>query len=240
MGRRALKHKVVVLIPALNEETNIPDVIRGVRRAVAAEIVVIDDVSTDETASIARMEGARVLSPLFRLGAWGATRTGIRYACRHHHDIAVTMDGDGQHLPGAIDQLIEPLLSDHADVVVGSCTERGSIYRKLSWLFFRKITGLDIQDLTSGFRAYNSAAMAAVMSAETALLDYQDIGVLLALYKSGFRVREVPVRMCARTSGHSRVFSSWWKVIHYMAVTLILCISKLDVPTSSRYRSVNG
>ena len=235
-----MKNKLAVLIPALNEEKNIREVIQGVKKAITGEIVVIDDSSSDSTAMVAREEGAKVLPLLLRLGAWGATRTGIRYANQHRFEIAVTMDADGQHLPDAICELIEPLVSNLADVVVGSCTERGSIPRKLSWLFFRKMTGLDVRDLTSGFRAYNVAAMAAVMTADTALLDYQDIGVLLALNKAGFRILEVPVRMCPRSSGHSRVFSSWWDVFRYLVITLILCISKVDMPAVSGYRSEIG
>ena len=234
-----MKNKWVVLIPALNEEANIREVIRGIRKAVTGEIVVIDDASTDATARVARGEGARVLPLLLRLGAWGATRTGIRYASQHAFEIAVTMDADGQHLPGAIEALIAPILSNQADVVIGSCTDRGSAARKLSWLFFRKITGLDVRDLTSGFRAYNAAALSLLMTADTALLDYQDIGVLLALNKAGFRIREVPVRMCLRSSGHSRVFSSWWDVLRYLLITFILCLSKVDMPVP-RYRSEIG
>jgi hypothetical protein len=232
--------KLAVLIPALNEEKNIREVILGVKKAITGEIVVIDDASSDATARVAREEGAKVLPLLLRLGAWGAARTGIRYASQRFFEIAVTMDADGQHLPESIAALIDPIRLNQADVVIGSCTERGSAPRKLSWFFFRQITGLNVLDLTSGFRAYNASAMAAVMTADTALLDYQDIGVLLALNKAGFRILEVPVRMCPRSSGHSRVFSSWWDVFRYLVITLILCLSKLNVPAVSRYRSVIG
>ena len=235
-----MTNKLAVLIPALNEEENIRDVIQGVRKVMTCEIVVIDDASTDSTAEFARREGARVLPLIMGLGAWGATRTGIRYANQHEFEIGVTMDADGQHLPDSIGVLIAPILSNRADVVIGSCTERGSISRKLSWLFFRKITRLDVRDLTSGFRAYNAASMSALMTADTALLDYQDIGVLLALSKAGFRIIEVPVGMCPRTNGHSRVFSSWWDVFRYLVITLILCLSKLDMASASKYRSVSG
>jgi glycosyltransferase involved in cell wall biosynthesis len=235
-----MNNKLVVLIPALNEEKNIREVIQGVRKAITAEIVVIDDASSDSTAMVARDEGAKVLPLLLRLGAWGATRTGIRYANRHFYEIAVTMDADGQHLPDSIAALIDPILSNQADIVIGSCTERGSVPRKLSWFFFRKITGLEVQDLTSGFRAYNAAAISMLMTADTALLDYQDIGVLLVLSKAGFRILEVPVRMRPRSSGHSRVFSSWWDVFRYLVITLVLCLSKVDMPAVSRYRSGIG
>jgi glycosyltransferase involved in cell wall biosynthesis len=235
-----MDNKLAVLIPALNEEKNIREVIQGVKKAITAEVVVIDDASSDSTATVARQEGAKVLPLLLRQGAWGATRTGIRYAKRRLYEIAVTMDADGQHLPDCIAALIAPILSNQADVVIGSCTERGSTPRKLSWLFFRKITGLNVRDLTSGFRAYNAAAVAMLMTADTALLDYQDVGVLLALNKAGFRILEVPVRMCPRSTGHSRVFSSWWDVFRYLLITLILCLSKVDMQAVSRPRTVTG
>jgi glycosyltransferase involved in cell wall biosynthesis len=235
-----MKNKLAVLIPALNEEKNIREVIQGARKAITGEIVVIDDASSDSTARVAREEGAKVLPLLLSLGAWGATRTGIRYANQHQFEIAVTIDADGQHQPESIAALMAPILSNQADVVIGSCTERGSIPRKLSWLFFRKITGLGVRDLTSGFRAYNAAAISQLMTSDTALLDYQDIGILLALSKAGFRIVEVPVTMCPRSSGHSRVFSSWWDVCRYLVITLILCLSKVGMPAGSGYRSEIG
>ncbi len=219
-----------ILIPALDEAVNIREVIRTVRRTVSADIIVIDDASTDATAAIAREEGARVLPLSLRLGAWGAVRTGIRYANAHRADIVVTMDADGQHPPESICDLTAPIIAREADVVVGSCTGRGSTARKLSWYFFRKLTGLDILDLTSGFRAYNAAAITALMTADTALLDYQDIGVLLALTRAGMRIAEVPVPMCPRANGHSRVFSTWWDVLRYLVITGVLCLSKWGMP----------
>lgn len=235
-----MKPRMAVLIPALNEEKNIRDVIQDVRRVTTSEIVVIDDASTDATANIARSEGARVLPLVSGLGAWGATRAGIRYANQRQYEIGVTMDADGQHLPDSIDELIAPILSNEADVVIGSCTARGSVSRKLSWLFFRKLTRLDVRDLTSGFRAYNAASMSALISADTALLDYQDVGVLLALNKAGFRIMEVPVSMCRRISGHSRVFSTWWDVLRYLVTTFILCLSKMDMKIAFRNSPVRG
>jgi len=223
-----LKPELMILIPARDEENNIAAVIQGVKNNVQSEIIVIDDASSDRTACIARSEGARVLPLALHLGAWGAIRTGIRYACHRQYDIAITIDADGQHQPESIRDIIEPIVSDQADVVIGSCIERGSAARKISWLFFRKFTGLNVQDLTSGFRAYNAAAISALISSDTALLDYQDIGVLLALTKAGLRIVEVPVRMCPRASGHSRVFSSWWDVFRYLMLTGILCLSKVN------------
>jgi hypothetical protein len=222
--------RLIILIPALNEADNIQAVIQGLKGRIQTEIVVIDDCSTDQTVCLAREAGATVLPLAVRLGAWGAIRTGIRYAQKHGFGLVVTMDADGQHLPESLDAIIAPVLANRADVVIGSCTDRGSAARKLTWRFFRRLTGLDIKDLTSGFRAYDQAAISAILSADTALLDYQDIGVLLALRKAGFRIVEEPVPMCARKNGHSRVFSTWWQVLRYLVFTLIICISEVTLP----------
>ncbi len=85
---------------------------------------------------------------------------------------------------------------------------------------------LELQDLTSGLRAYNHAAISVLACDETSLLDYQDIGVLLYLKRRGLRIAEAPVIMNPRLAGHSRVFSSWWTVGRYLALTMVLSLSK--------------
>lgn len=218
---------LVVLIPAFNESATIRGLVREIRQIVEADVVVIDDTSTDNTAEAARSAGALVLSHPLRSGAWGAIRTGLRYAARHGYEIAVTMDGDGQHLPNCIGEIVLPVAGKESDVVIGSCTHRASFARKFAWSFFRRLTMLGIDDLTSGFRAYNRKAIYALIREDTSLLDYQDIGVLLLLQKKGLVISEIPISMCPRVSGHSRVFSSWFAVCRYLAHTGIICLSKL-------------
>ena len=218
---------LVVLMPALNEVLTIGRVVREVRTVVSSEVVVIDDASTDGTAEAAREAGATVLPLTLRLGAWGAIRTGVCYAFKHGYQVAVTMDADGQHIADSIQAVVAPIESNRADVVIGSCIHRGGLARKSAWFFFRGLTRLGVNDLTSGLRAYNRAGISALMSSETTLFDYQDIGVLLYLKKTGLRIAEAPVSMCSRISGHSRVFSSWWAVLQYLLVSGVLCLSKI-------------
>lgn len=223
----AYSHRIAVLIPALNEEQSIGEVISGVRAHLpGAAVVVIDDASTDQTAEIAQSLGAVVLRLPIRLHGWGAMRTGFRYAVKKGFEIVLTIDADGQHLPETIGSLLEAVASGQADMAIGSCVERGSLGRRMAWRFFRRLTGLEVADLTSGFRAYHRKAAEIIMGAETALLDYQDIGVLLALKKAGMRIVEVPVPMCPRQNGISRVFASWGKVIRYLAVTMVVAVAK--------------
>ena len=216
--------RLLIVIPALNEAACIAEVIRGARAASAADVLVIDDGSTDDTAAVAALAGAKVLrAPLWQ-GAWGAIQTGMRYALRHGYGAVVTMDADGQHEPRELPRLIAAARG--ADVVIAACPSRGSRLRHVAWAYFRLLTGLSFDDLTSGFRYYNAEACRLLASEEATLLDYQDVGVLLLLRRARLSIAEVPVAMNARTSGASRVFSSWWTVARYMLETTLLCLAR--------------
>jgi hypothetical protein len=217
----------VILLPALNEEKTVGRVVREIQSACEGDIVVIDDASTDGTAIEALRAGATVLPLAIRLGAWGAIRTGLRYAHHHGYDVAVTMDADGQHPVECLNRMISELKKGPCDILIGSCAQRGSLSRKLAWLFFKKLTMLDIDDLTSGFRAYNRRAISSLIAAPTVLLDYQDIGVLLHLRKKGLIISERSVPMCTRENDKSRIFSSWWAVFRYLIITGVLSLSKI-------------
>ncbi len=219
-----------VVIPAHNEAASIGEVVRGVHALFPASVVVVDDQSTDETAQKAREAGAVVLSLSVHLGAWCSTQTGIRYALAHGCRHLVTMDGDGQHRPQDISRILRPLLDGEADVVIGSCVERGSAARKFAWHVFRRITGLHVADLTSGFRAYNREALEILAGREATLLDYQDVGVLLFLKRFGLRFSEVPVTMNPRKNGHSRVFHTWRAVLWYLLYSGLISVSKRPYP----------
>jgi glycosyltransferase involved in cell wall biosynthesis len=223
---RSKNQRLAVIIPAYNEVQTIAQVIREVMDRVQAGVIVVDDASTDGTGDAAREAGATVLPLILQLGAWGAIRTGMLYALKHGFDLALTMDADGQHMAEFIPPVLAPIRGGDADVVIGSYPERGSRARKLSWAFFRRFNMLDLQDLTSGLRAYNHSAISVLACDETSLLDYQDIGVLLHLKTQGLRIAEAPVIMNPRLAGHSRVFSSWWTVGRYLALTMVLSLSK--------------
>jgi glycosyltransferase involved in cell wall biosynthesis len=216
-----------VLIPAHNEEATVGDIVTRVRRLWSCPVVVIDDCSTDATVRIARGAGATVLPLAIQLGAWGAIQTGLRYALRQGYRTAVTLDADGQHAPEDIGALLRLLATDTADVAIGAFPERASRARRFAWSYFRGLTGLELEDITSGFRAYNSAAMRALASREASLLDYQDVGVLLILRRKGLRIVEAPVAMRPRAAGASRIFRSWWVVGKYMLQTSLLCIARV-------------
>lgn len=218
----------IVIIPAHNESKTIGAVVREARAATGWDVLVIDDASTDDTIPEARSASALVQPLAVQLGAWGATQTGIRYAERRKCELAITMDADGQHSAASIQSLVAPIRNGDADVVIGACTARGSFARQIAWRFFRSLTGLGVEDLTSGFRAYNRDALIALASPDATLLDYQDIGVLNLLRTAGLRMTEVEVPMSPRKSGKSRIFGSWLAVTGYLIKTLVFCVSKWD------------
>lgn len=217
------------VIPARNEADSIAAVIAAARQVVT-RVVVIDDASSDDTARIAAAAGATVLPLALQLGAWGATQAGIRHALACDAQRVVTLDADGQHEPTWIPTLLAPLLADRADVVIGACPTRVSGLRRLAWRYFRALTGLRIEDLTSGFRAYNRTALELLSTPQASLLDYQDVGVLMLIRRHRLRIREIAVPMNPRASGASRVFASWWIVLRYMLATTVLCIANAGTP----------
>ncbi len=216
--------RLLVVIPALNEAEDIGDVIDQVHALGLADVLVVDDGSTDGTPAVARAHGATVMrAPLWQ-GAWGAMQTGIRHAVRHGYEGVVTLDADGQHEPASVPELLEA--ARNADVVIAACPSRGSTLRHVAWTYFRFLTGYRLEDLTSGFRFYNARACRLLAGQEATLLDYQDVGVLLLLSHAHLRIVEIPVAMNARRHGASRVFSSWFTVGRYMAETTLLCLAR--------------
>ena len=222
----------IALIPAYNEEATVGAIVAQVRAMWGCPVVVIDDCSTDATARTARAAGAIVLPLTIQLGAWGAIQTGLRYALSHGYRVAITLDADGQHEPQDIGNLLQPLATGQADVAIGAFPERASRARRIAWTYFRGLTGLKLEDITSGFRAYNHVAMTVLASREASLLDYQDVGVLLILRRKGLRIVETPVATQPRTLGASRVFRSWWVVGKYMLQTSLLCIARVGFTPS--------
>ncbi|OAQ21131.1 glycosyltransferase family 2 protein [Thermosulfurimonas dismutans] len=217
----------IIIIPAFNEETTIKEVILGIKQILKdVEIVVINDRSTDGTAKEALKAGATVLDLPLKLGYWGALQTGFLYGYRKGFEYFVTMDADGQHPPEAVSKLLPPLKEKKAEVVIGACLERGGIAKKLAWKIFRILTGVKVKDLTSGFRAYSQRAVSLLIKEDLVILDNADLASLMLLNHYGLKMLEVPVRICNRRGGTSKLFSSPFKIAHYLALSLILSVSK--------------
>ncbi|GMV28677.1 MAG: glycosyl transferase family 2 [Rhodanobacteraceae bacterium] len=203
------------------------EVVRGVRAALACDVLVISDASTDETTTAAAAAGATVITLPFQLGAWGASQAGMRYALRNGYERVITLDADGQHHPDQLPLLLRAHMDGGADVTIGTCPQRLSAAKRVAWAYFRLITGLQVTDFTSGLRVYGRRAIRALASREASLIDYQDIGVLMLLRRKALRIAEAPTVMSERRSGASRIFSSWFTVARYMVATTVLSIARI-------------
>ena len=218
--------RCIVIIPAHNETRDIAYVIGEIQKHSSFPVVVVDDASTDDTIQTARLAGAHVVPLAVQLGAWGATQTGLRYALKYDYDYAITMDADGQHLAESLPSLLQPIINKEADVTIGTCTQRGSRSRKLAWALMKRVSGLRLEDLTSGYRVYDRRAIRRLAAWQATLLEYQDVGVLAMLKASGIGIKDVEVDMLPRRHGMSRVFYSWTSVFYYMSYTLLLSFTK--------------
>ena len=219
----------IVVIPAHNEGNDIAFVIAEIKKYSNFPVVVVDDASTDNTISQARRAGAVVVPLEVQLGAWGATQTGLRHALKYGYDYAITMDADGQHLAESFPALLGPIINKEADVTIGACTRRGSRLRRIAWTLMKRVSGLRLEDLTSGFRVYDRQAIRTLAKWQATLLEYQDVGVLVMLQASGLRIEDVEVSMLPRRHGISRIFHSWRSVFYYMLYTLFLSITKRGI-----------
>jgi glycosyltransferase involved in cell wall biosynthesis len=201
--------RILAVLPAYDEGGRIARVVEDVRRALACEVLVVDDGSRDDTAARAREAGAAVAAHAVNLGYGAALQTGYRFALRHGYDAVLQLDADGQHDPASIPALIGGL--DEADVVVGSrfldaASYRPPLLRRVGmWIFARiagALAGVTITDPTSGFQAISREALRFYVH-ERYPADYPDADVLAMVARSGLRLSEVPVRMTASPGGKS-------------------------------------
>ena len=219
----------VAIVPALNEAENIGRVIDELRAFdPGLDVVVVDDGSLDGTAQAAAAKGVRVLRLPFNLGIGGAVQTGFRFAFENDYDIAVRVDGDGQHDPAQLDRVLAPVLNGEADIVVGSRfaaigaigyrssrTRRIGI-RLLAWVVSR-IVGQRVTDTTSGFQALNREGIA--LFARDYPHDYPEVEATVMVFRHRLRLTEVPVEMRERAAGSSSITAL--RSIYYMVKVLL-------------------
>jgi glycosyltransferase involved in cell wall biosynthesis len=205
--------KRVAVVPAYNEEQTIERVIEEIRRADPEfDVVVIDDASRDRTAVRAEAAGATVVRLPYNLGIGGAVQTGYQYARDHGFQLAVQVDGDGQHDPAELSRLIAPILEGRADMAVGSrfrgeARYRVPLGRRVGIELYSRVVSLMIRkrvtDPTSGFRAVNRKGIR--LFATTYPHDFPEIEANVLCVRHGLRFEEVPVTMHARGGGRSSV-----------------------------------
>jgi len=222
----------IAIVPAFNEQESVTQVIQEIRAFDRDfEIVVVDDGSTDGTAAAAAGLGAHVVRLPFNLGIGGAVQTGFRYAFENGFHIAVRVDGDGQHDPAQLAALLAPVLSDEADIVVGSRFASGGGYRSsrsrrigisILAMTLSAIVGRRVTDPTSGFQVTNRRAIA--LFAAFYPHDYPEVEATVLAAKAGLRRAEVPVEMRERAAGRSSIGAV--RSVYYMVkVMLALLVS---------------
>jgi glycosyltransferase involved in cell wall biosynthesis len=219
--------RLLAIVPALNEEHSLAQVIAEIRAADRhMEVLVVDDGSVDGTARVAAASGATVVKLPYNIGIGGAVQTGYKYALERGFDVAVQVDGDGQHDPREIPRLLEPLLDGRADMVVGSRFApgggyRGTPLRRVGIHIFAWVVSLMVRarvtDTTSGFRAVNRKAIR--LFALDYPPDYPEVEATVLLVRHKLSMLEVPVQMRVRETGASSITAL--RSVYYMVKVLL-------------------
>ncbi|MBD5491555.1 MAG: glycosyltransferase family 2 protein [Lachnospiraceae bacterium] len=235
--------KVLIIIPAYNEEESIAEVIEHLTSLLmtgtldahlSVDYLIINDGSRDSTLEICDKRHFQYLNLPINLGIGGAVQAGYVYAARNGYDIAVQMDGDGQHDIAYLGAMLKPLLEDEADIVIGSrfLEKEGfqsSGIRRIGIKFLsfliRITTGKKIMDVTSGFRAVNKRFINIYVNDYPT--DYPEPEAIVTAIMHKGRIMEVPVQMRAREGGSSSI--TFRKSIYYMIkVTLAILVCRLS------------
>jgi len=235
--------KILIIVPAYNEEPNIRRTIDDILSvSTAFEVLVINDGSCDRTAQEAMGANASVVTLPFNLGIGGAVQTGFQYAVKGNFDMAIQVDGDGQHDALFIEELVKPILADQADMVIGSrfvppfSGYQSSFVRRIGIHFFAYLisflTGYQVTDPTSGFRAYNRTMIH--YFAANYPQDFPEPEAIVLARRLNARVIEVPVKMRQRIFGHSSI--RYLKTLYYMIkVTFAVLLDMMKKKEIKKY-----
>lgn len=226
--------KKLIIIPAFNEESNIEKTVTAIKEnAQGFDYVIINDCSGDHTRQICEKKGYNIVNLPINLGIGGAVQTGYKYALEHGYDVAVQVDGDGQHDPEFLNKMAEHLMKNGLDMVIGSrfIEKEGfqsSKLRRIGIIFFsvliKILTGKRITDPTSGLRMVGRNVMA--LFAVDYPRDYPEPESVVAVIRRGMKVEEIPVIMRERSGGVSSI--SLKKSVYYMIkVTLAILIERI-------------
>ena len=229
--QRPVNLRVLVIVPALNEGAVIGSVVTEIRRAVPyAEVLVVDDGSADDTAVLAAGAGARVAKMPFNVGIGTAVQTGFRVAADEGFDVAIQVDGDGQHPADQVPLLLAAITESGANYVIGSrFAESGgyrpSLARRGGIVMFSRLVSVlarqRVTDTTSGFRAADRRTIR--LFAKHYPHDYPEVEAVILAKRNGLRIVEIPVTMRQRSTGSSSITPL--RSLYYMAkVTLAVLV----------------
>ncbi len=223
--------KILLIIPAYNEEENIVKTINSIEKSKQnIDYIIINDGSTDKTKEICAKNNFNTINLIHNLGIGGAVQTGYKYALVNNYDVAIQFDGDGQHDVNYVKELIKPIKSG-ADFVIGSrfvdinssefkSTAMRQVGIKIISKFIKLISNQTITDPTSGFRAANKNVIK--IFAEKYPIEYPEPICPIILKKYNLKIEEVAVKMHARENGESSIKS--WKSVYYMINVILLMI----------------
>lgn len=230
-----MKNKVLIIIPAYNEEKNIQKVVDNILQNYPQyDYVVINDGSRDKTRDVCKKRGYEYINLSINLGIGGAVQTGYKYARDKDYDVAVQIDGDGQHDIAYLEKMLTFLEKDEADIVIGSrfldkegfqssAARRTGI--KILSLLILVCTGKKIKDVTSGFRAVNKHFIE--IYSENYPTDYPEPEAIVEAVMHGGRIKECPVVMKERENGNSSI--NFLKSVYYMIkVTLAILVCRIS------------
>lgn len=204
--------KIIALIPAYNEQDTIVDIIQQVKPFVA-EVLVINDGSIDSTKDVAEKAGAIVIDNIINRGLGKTIQRGYNEAIERGADIVVQIDADGQYDPAEIPKLIQPILDNKADMVLGSRLEnlkyempwlKKNGNKAFSWLL-RRLTGIDIKDGQTGFRAIRKEVIESIKLCGDFTYTQE---MIIKTAKEGWRIANVAIHFHQRSSGESRLIST--------------------------------
>lgn len=225
--------KTLVIIPAYNEEACIQNTVNNlINTNPEVDVVVINDGSKDKTSEKAKTTKAIVIDLPVNLGIGGAVQTGYIYALKNNYDVAIQYDGDGQHRPEYIKQMLEEIKQN--DLVIASRFIEKNEYRQTKTRMMginlirgiiKMCTGKKIYDPTSGYRAANKKVIEQFV--ENYPYDYPEPETNLKLLKQGYKIKEIPSKMNNRETGKSSITP--FKSIYYMVkVSLAMFICMLQ------------
>jgi hypothetical protein len=227
--------KTLIILPALNEGKNITKTVERVREHIPwADVLVINDGSTDDTREQAEAAGAIVLNMPYNVGIGAGVQTGFKFAARHAYDFVARLDGDGQHSPDNTLHLLEVVENGEADVAIGSRFlsdgDYGTSFMRLMGIAILSnllsfITKQKVTDPTSGFSAYNRRAI--LLFAQLYPHDYPEPEAVVICHKSGLSMKEIPVTFLARKHGVSQFTVPSRSAYYMLKVTLAILINTI-------------
>lgn len=239
--------RLLVVIPAWNEEQTIAAVIDEVRQAVpTADVLVVNDGSSDDTVTVAERAGATVLDLPLNLGVGGAMRAGFKYALRGGYALAAQIDADGQHDPAHLPDLWEAMSRHGADIVIGArfagegdYTVRGPRRWAMSLLaaVLSKVCGTRLTDTTSGFKLMNARALATFAANYPAEYLGDTVEALVIAARSHLLVRQVGVAMRPRAGGtpsHDPLKAAVFLMRAFLALVISLSRPAAPLPEPAR------